>query len=499
MSVTGSEKQHGHSAAGGQQQGLLPCVIEGGSGRRGYFAGGKLVIGPGGNGAFAAKGIDAPVQIAGPSKSADQFYLFLTREMTGRIIRGNETTPIDDPSALGLRENNGRYALPVTKEMKVDLRIGEAVLRFSWEMENTEQPSAKKPSAAPSSAQGRPPAPPPASPGKMPVFRRAKSKDKDKEKKRGRIRMTTKPIRWVEIPVTDPGNKPMVGSFGLVATVCIGVLATLAYMRLHYLPPKDIAAPPPKIVTKLLVPEKPELPPPPPIEKPLEMKKEEVVEEPKADAKPDKAPNAEATREERRAQAKEQVKSQGLLAVLGSKGGPSASRDITRATSALQNVFQGLGAVTTSSKGDTDIKNLGGYGEAGGIDDAIAGLKAVKSNVGKTTAEKVDDSIVSGEAAGDNRRSYAAIAAVMRRYQPLLKSRHTRLLRTAPAAQGKITVEFTIAADGSVKSQKITDSAFSRYPEFEKEILDLIGKIRFEPIEKGEVRVAFPFIFTVSG
>ncbi len=490
MSSTETSQTHGASGgpSGGAQ--VLPCVTEGGSGRRHLFQGGKLVLGGGEPAGFQLKGIAAPIQIAGPSKSPDQFYLFLTKEMTGRIVRNGQTTPIEDPSQMGLPSSSGRYALTVTRDMKVDLRIGDAVLRFSWEMEQkTPQESAPKPvSPAPVTAKS------------APMRKTAKGKDK-KVEKRGRIRMTTKPIRWVEIPVSDPGNTPMYSAFGIVVTVAIALLSTLNYMRQHHLPPKDIAAPPPVFVTKLLIPEKPPEPIKPPEQKielkPVEDMPVDTKPQEKTSEKPDKAPNAEVS-EARRAAARNAVKSQGLLAIIGSTGSGGAGRDITRVTSSLQNAFSGLGAVTTSSKGDTEIKNLGGYGEAGGIDDAIAGLKAVKTNVGKTTAEKVDNPVVDGEAAGDQRRSYGAISATMRRYLPLLKSKHKRLLRTAPAAQGKMTIEFVIKADGSVQSPKVLNSAFSKYPEFEKEILDVMLKIRFEPIEKGDVKVAFPFIFSVN-
>ncbi len=492
MSTTASDQNKG--AAGPATAGpVVPCVTEGGTGRRHLFQGGKLILGTGEGAGFQIKGLAGQIQIAGPSKSPDQYYLFLTKEMTGRMVKGGQAVAIEDPSQMGLQSSGGRFALPVTRDMKVDLRIGEAVLRFSWEMDTPQN----TPKAAPKSSPQAAPQPP-AGKGKIPVIRR--KKDDDKKKKRGKIRLTSKPIKWIDIPVTDPGNTPMWGSFIIVATGLIALLFTLGYMRKHYLPPKDIAAPPPKFITKLLIPEKPPEPIKPPEQK-LELKQDlPVDEEPEkpTSEKPDEAPNAEVS-QQRRAAAREQVKSQGLLAIIGSAGGAGAGRDITRVTSSLQNAFSGLGAVTTTSKGDTEIKNLGGYGEAGGIDDAIAGLKAVKTNVGRTQAEKVEDSVVSGEAAGDQRRSMGAIYATMKRYLPLLKSKHKRLLRTAPAAAGKMLIEFVIKADGSVASPNIKSSAFGKYPEFEKEILDVMLKIRFEAIEKGDVKVQFPFVFTVDG
>ncbi len=487
MPTSPSSQPQGASGGSSGNSPVFPCVTEGGTGRRVIFQGGKLVIGPDASAGLAVKGLSAPIQIAGPSKSADQYFLFLTKEMTGRMVKDGQTVAIDDPSQMGLASSNGRYALPVTRDMKVDLRIAEAVLRFSWEMDTNKPQNAPK--AAPKPITAHPPV-------KTALGYKLKGKDKKKEP-RGRIRMTTKPIKWVEIQVADMGNGPMYGSAAVVFTLAIGLLATLNYMRLHFLPPKDLAPPPPKFVTKLLIPEKPPEPIKPPEQK-MEVKDEAPVEEkPTDEKKPDKAPNAEVS-EAKRAQVRNAVKKQGLLAIIGSSGGAGVGRDISRVTSSMQNAFSGLGAVTTSSKGDTDIKNLGGYGEAGGIDDSIAGLKAVKSNVGRTTAEKVDNPVVDGEAAGDQRRSFGVISATMRRYLPLLKSKHKRLLRTAPAAQGKLTIEFVIKADGSVVTPKILNSAFSKYPEFEKEILDVMTKIKFEVIEKGDVKVAFPFIFSVN-
>lgn len=102
---------------------------------------------------------------------------------------------------------------------------------------------------------------------------------------------------------------------------------------------------------------------------------------------------------------------------------------------------------------------------------------------------------VTGEAAGDENRTFGTVNAVMRRYAPLFKNAHKKLLQSDPKATGAMIIEFTVKPDGSVTGAKTIASDFSKHPAFEKEILEKAQKAKFIPIEKGDAKVVFPIAF----
>ncbi|MCW5829754.1 MAG: energy transducer TonB [Deltaproteobacteria bacterium] len=106
---------------------------------------------------------------------------------------------------------------------------------------------------------------------------------------------------------------------------------------------------------------------------------------------------------------------------------------------------------------------------------------------------------VSGEGASHELRGFATVNAVMRRYTPLFKAAHKRHVPEGKAGEGGLILEFAILPAGSVKDVKITESDFSKYPEFEKEIIAKAGKAKFQPIPKGETKAVFPLSFGGSG
>jgi len=102
---------------------------------------------------------------------------------------------------------------------------------------------------------------------------------------------------------------------------------------------------------------------------------------------------------------------------------------------------------------------------------------------------------VTGEAAGDENRTFGTVNAVMRRYAPLFKNAHKKLLQSDPKATGAMIIEFTVKPDGSVTGAKVLASDFAKHPAFEKEILEKAQKAKFIPIEKGDAKVVFPVVF----
>ncbi len=102
---------------------------------------------------------------------------------------------------------------------------------------------------------------------------------------------------------------------------------------------------------------------------------------------------------------------------------------------------------------------------------------------------------VTGAASENEHRNYSTTSAVIRRYIPLFQGAHKRLLQKDPKAKGTILVEFTVKPDGTVQKPKLVASDFAKHPDFEKEILEKMQKVKFIPIESGDVTIVFPLAF----
>ena len=64
--------------------------------------------------------------------------------------------------------------------------------------------------------------------------------------------------------------------------------------------------------------------------------------------------------------------------------------------------------------------------------------------------------------------------------------------------RGKVTIEFTIEADGRVSNCHVRESTMnnpSLKGEFEREIENVIRRLRFPQIPKGTAQYVYPFIF----
>lgn len=70
-------------------------------------------------------------------------------------------------------------------------------------------------------------------------------------------------------------------------------------------------------------------------------------------------------------------------------------------------------------------------------------------------------------------------------------------LTSNPGLAGKVTVQFVIATDGTVHSQKVVDTALNN-AQAEDCILGVFSKLKFPRPKGGEVIVTFPFVFSVS-
>lgn len=148
----------------------------------------------------------------------------------------------------------------------------------------------------------------------------------------------------------------------------------------------------------------------------------------------------------------------------------------------------------------------GGTGLGGGM-EGIAGLgggfgpggpgggKLTKKRVSVTAAAP---SSVGGEAAGEANRSPTVIASVIRRHLAGIQNAYNSALKKNPnLGSGKITVRFTISAEGSVTSASIVVDTLNCSP-LSSSILARIRSWRFPKVLTGNVTVVYPFVFVAS-
>jgi hypothetical protein len=147
----------------------------------------------------------------------------------------------------------------------------------------------------------------------------------------------------------------------------------------------------------------------------------------------------------------------------------------------------------------------GGTGLGGGM-DGIAGLGGGYAGRGpgggRLTKKMVSVtgtiSSVGGEAAGEANRSPQVIASIIRRHLAGIQNAYNSALKKNPTlGSGKITIRFTIMANGSVGSAGIiTDTLNS--PALSGSILSRVRSWRFPPVQSGSVTVVYPFVFVAS-
>ncbi len=133
------------------------------------------------------------------------------------------------------------------------------------------------------------------------------------------------------------------------------------------------------------------------------------------------------------------------------------------------------------------------------IDEILAGVRTVTT---KDLAKKGDFIIrppesIEGAASSNAKRDDKAISAVVRTNKTSVKLTYEKYLKRDPTLAGKITVRFTISADGRVSSVEILENTMQN-PAFENDIVRKIKMWHFEAIPEGDVTVTYPFIFQPS-
>ncbi len=202
------------------------------------------------------------------------------------------------------------------------------------------------------------------------------------------------------------------------------------------------------------------------------------------------------------------VENQGLLGLLTGSGQSNQSNNLADflldkglvqeldAAIKSADLTVGNGRENTTSDG---IDDLLANSDLGGIDDLLSGIDDVGgTGLGKKGRIKVDQ--VSGmrgsqEALGS--RTEQSVRDVMLGNQGRLTYIYNKHLKRDPNLSGKMVVEVVIAASGQAEVLLISSSMNNS--DFEREILDFIGRWEYDAIESGSVTVTYPLFFNKVG
>lgn len=199
--------------------------------------------------------------------------------------------------------------------------------------------------------------------------------------------------------------------------------------------------------------------------------------------------------------------SSGLLSLIGGTGPATKSSNVVDAlvdrglVSDLKNILGGgtnLKVGGKKTKDDFDpLDQLIGTGGSGGIDDFLSSMDEEveevtlkkKARVNLATAEKKE-----GDEEALGYRSEQSVMSVVNSRMGRITWLYEKYLKRQPNLRGKVSVEFTIAANGFVTSVRILESTVD-HPQLESDIINLVKRLKFDPIPSGSTTFVFPFHF----
>jgi len=202
--------------------------------------------------------------------------------------------------------------------------------------------------------------------------------------------------------------------------------------------------------------------------------------------------------------------SAGLLGLIGGTGSSSKTSSIVGALvdkgliTQLDDILSGgtnlkVGKSNTKDKIDP-FDQLIGTGGTGGIDNILDEMVTDIPQVTLKKKAKVDlirPQKVSGSSDSEamGQRTDQSIMDVVLSRKGQMQYIFEKYLKRNPNLRGKISIQFTIASNGFVKSAKVIDATIN-HPQFQRELLALIKRLQFPPIPSGELTTIFPFNFS---
>ena len=149
--------------------------------------------------------------------------------------------------------------------------------------------------------------------------------------------------------------------------------------------------------------------------------------------------------------------------------------------------------VGTSSGGINTSSLSRGYGGGAGSLTGHSTTQVSSATLAAQGTNKVERGAGSGKAS----RSEEEIAMVFDRNKGAIHALYTRALRDKPDLQGKLVLELTIGADGSVQRCEVVSSDLND-PELERKLVSRVKLFRFEAKDVGTITVTKPIDFFPS-
>lgn len=304
--------------------------------------------------------------------------------------------------------------------------------------------------------------------------------------------IATAPYRHFELPWT-PTNEERQRLRTLLAA-CFGVTVALCLV-LPMLPlPERVAdevQPVPPRLAKLVLEREVKPPPPPPPPPP----KIDPVKPTQAQPTPKPQPKPVDRQQEARRKAAQAAAALDQLAALRDNSildKAAQSRDLTgKVGEATRSERSLLTSKVGGGSGGINTANLSrGYGGSTG---ALAGHTTTQANSAVLEAQAANR-VQRGSGSGKAARSEEEIALVFDRNKGAIYALYTRALRDKPDLQGKVVLELTIAADGSVQKCAIVSSELND-PELERKLVARVKSFRFEARDVGTITVTKPIDF----
>ena len=175
--------------------------------------------------------------------------------------------------------------------------------------------------------------------------------------------------------------------------------------------------------------------------------------------------------------------------------GDDLAAGIEQVTSSSRTLSTGRGKSNGATKKADPTSMFAASGD--GIDDllqsdlgAAESVKLTKS--GKVNVESLGRVSASEEVIGA--RSEESLRQVLAQNMGRLQYIYNKFLKNDPAMGGKLEVEVSINADGTVKNAVILNSDFSN-ADFEREVLSAMRRWRYGSITSGEMKVVYPLLF----
>ncbi len=309
--------------------------------------------------------------------------------------------------------------------------------------------------------------------------------------------ITTEPnLPWVEGKEDRLFNR-LVIAFIVIFLIIGIVLNNLSVPEIEQKKLVDVA---PRLAKLIL--EKKKIPPPPPlkkvIQKEIPKKKEVKKPEPKKQEKPKPAPKPDS-----REAAKKTAQQSGLIALSDELADLRESFDFSDIadTPQLKTGKQAETVVSTS-----DLLTASASTGSGGIKSNTLERKISTSELAQRKTSAVNSNIQSNEKivakvtqqkTRNATRSQEEIERVFQKNKGAIFSIYNRELRKDPSLQGKVVIELTIAANGSVTSCNIVSSELG-HKKLEKRLISKIKKFKFADKNVPVITVTYPIDFLPS-